>query len=197
MIVLFLDTCTSDLNIGLEKDGIVIHKYQQKHNNEHSKNTLIELNNILINENLKASDIDKIIVSVGPGSYTGIRVGVTIAKTLAWTLKIPIVPISSLKCLAISNDYADYYVPYIDARRGYVYGAIYDSNYNEVIPDQYIDFELLREKEEELEGIKLEIDESTIINIDKVMNYYRDYPSVNSHELNPIYLKKTEAEENL
>jgi tRNA threonylcarbamoyladenosine biosynthesis protein TsaB len=197
MIVLFLDTCTSDLNIGLVKDGELIYKYQQKHNNEHSKNTMTEINNALINQNIKPKDINKIIVTVGPGSYTGIRIGLTIAKTLAWSLNIPIIPASSLKAMAMTSEDADYYIPELDARRGYVYSAIYDSNYNEIIPEQYIKEEFLLEKKEELEGVTNMIDETATIDILKVVSYYERFPSVNPHELNPVYLKRTEAEENL
>ena len=73
------------------------------------------------------ADLTKIVVAKGPGSYTGVRIGVTIAKTLAWTLKIPLVGISSLEILASGTGrYFDGYVsPLFDASRGQVYTGLY------------------------------------------------------------------------
>ena len=66
---------------------------------------------------MKPADIEKIVVAKGPGSYTGVRIGVTIAKTLAWTLNIPLVGISSLEVLAAGvGRYFDGYIsPLFDA----------------------------------------------------------------------------------
>jgi len=70
-------------------------------------------------------EITKIIVVNGPGSFTGIRIGVTIAKVYAWTLKIDITTITSLEAMALSSkSNTTYKVPMIDARRGYVFAGI-------------------------------------------------------------------------
>ena len=72
------------------------------------------------------SELSKIVVAKGPGSYTGVRIGVTIAKTLAWTLSIPISAVSSLETLAANGQYFDGYIsPLFDARRGQVYTGLY------------------------------------------------------------------------
>ena len=73
---------------------------------------------------LQAKDIDKIIVVNGPGSFTGIRIGLTIAKVYAWSLKIPITTIYSLEAMSISSEGKKVHVPIINARRGYVFAAI-------------------------------------------------------------------------
>jgi tRNA threonylcarbamoyladenosine biosynthesis protein TsaB len=72
------------------------------------------------------ADLTKIVVAKGPGSYTGVRIGVTIAKTLAWTLKIPLVGISSLETLAGAGRYFEGFIsPLVDARRGQVYTSLF------------------------------------------------------------------------
>jgi tRNA threonylcarbamoyladenosine biosynthesis protein TsaB len=95
--------------------------------------------------NLKPNDIDKILVVNGPGSFTGIRVGITIAKTYAWGLKKDITTVTSLEAMAISSNFKGYKVPLIDARRGYVYGAIFDEDNNEVFKACHISLEELKE----------------------------------------------------
>ena len=71
------------------------------------------------------TEIDAIAVSEGPGSYTGVRIGVTIAKTLAWTLKKPLVGVSSLKAIAANGLFFDGLIcPIVDARRGNVYAGL-------------------------------------------------------------------------
>ena len=127
MITLFIDTSTTTLNVGLIKDDLLIDKSSMS-SSEHSKYTMSEIEKLFKNSNIAPKSVDKIMVIDGPGSFTGVRIGVTIAKTYAWACKINVVPISTLKAYALSLDGYDYYIPLIDARRGYVYGAIYDKN---------------------------------------------------------------------
>ena len=87
--------------------------------------------------NISPIDLDKIFVVTGPGSFTGIRVGLTVVKVMAWTLKIPVVPISSLEVIA-SGTPSDNNVALIDARRGYVFAGEYNKRLNNIDPDRYI-----------------------------------------------------------
>ncbi len=71
-------------------------------------------------------ELTKIVVAHGPGSYTGVRIGVTLAKTLAWSLNIPLIAVSSLATLASSGrNFNGYISPIFDARRGQVYTGLY------------------------------------------------------------------------
>ena len=92
---------------------------------------------------MKPADLDKIVVAKGPGSYTGVRIGVTIAKTFAWTLNIPLVGISSLEALAagVGRHFDGFISPLFDARRGQIYTGLYqfkNGQLESVIQDQIL-----------------------------------------------------------
>jgi tRNA threonylcarbamoyladenosine biosynthesis protein TsaB len=159
---------------------------------------------LFTNNNIEAKDIDKIIVVDGPGSFTGIRIGISIAKVYSWSLNIPITTITSLEAMALSCEDKDIHVPIINARRGYVYTAIYDKDYNELLKPQHIKLEELQEKLETMDEYEyISNDKFDGINnikeynpnLEKVVNYFKDKDSVNPHAVNPEYLKLTAAEE--
>ena len=144
---------------------------------------------------IKPKDIDKIFAVNGPGSFTGIRVGLTVAKTMAWSLKIPVVPISSLELIA-SGTPSDNNIALIDARRGYVYAGGYDKELNNTFEDKHILLENIKE------GTFIsydDIENAVKPNIDvlKVIHKHEKDKGINPHKLNPKYLKLTEAEEKL
>lgn len=202
MITLFIDTCTEILNVALIKDGIILGSSTIS-SSEHSKYTMPEIEKLFKNNNINPKSVNKIMVTNGPGSFTGIRIGVTIAKTYAWACNINVIPISTLKAYALSYDGFDYYIPMIDARRGYVYAGIYNKKYEEVMHDSYISIDKLIEKANVLNNVLFisnsnfnDIETvSTKINLQKIYEYYKDEDGINPHALMPNYLKKTEAEE--
>lgn len=200
MITLFIDTSTEYLTVALIKDDKVL-KENTISSSEHSKYAMVEIEKLFNDTGIDKKNVNKIIVTNGPGSFTGVRIGVTIAKTYAWACNINIVPISTLKAYALSYKGYDYYVPYIDARRGYVYASIYDKEYNEILNDSYISLEELLNKCEELSNIafigKSNKDEILPNKLDvlSIYNYYKNEKGISPHALVPNYLKKTEAEE--
>lgn len=206
MISLFLDTSSSYLTLAIIKDGKELKSLYEYLDKDMSKETLNKIKIIMDSLNLKPNDVSNIIVVTGPGSYTGLRVGVTIAKTYAWGLHKNLYSVSSLKTLATTISLENtYIVPIIDARRGYFFAGIYDEEYNEVLKDTYIKYEDLKEKLDTLnkpykfvttskvEGIESIIYKPNIENLFKHMKF----DEVSPHTLVPNYLKKTEAEENL
>jgi len=206
MKYLFIDTATHDLTIALASDDKVISAATSNNTNEHSKYALVELEDVFKKAELKPDDIDKVLVVNGPGSFTGVRIGVTIAKTYAWALKKDIIPVSSLLAHALSYDEHDYYVSVLDARRESVYAAVYDRNYKEVLEEQYISIDKLYDFISTLKGdiivigdtnIKNYENESIKIDVLKVINHYKEGQPVPAHSLNPRYLKLVEAEEKL
>ena len=202
MITLFIDTITTTLTVALIKDDNVLEESTVS-SSEHSKYTMPEIEKLFKNNNIEPKSVNEIIVVNGPGSFTGIRIGVTIAKTYAWACNINIIPISTLKAYALSFDNYDYYIPMIDARRKCVYAGIYDKNYNEVMNDTYISIDVLKIKVKDLNNIcyisndnikELEV-QKVKLDVQKIYDYYKESDEVNPRLLMHNYLKKTEAEE--
>jgi tRNA threonylcarbamoyladenosine biosynthesis protein TsaB len=166
---------------------------------------MIELQKVFDESNKKPFDVNKIMVINGPGSFTGIRIGVTVAKIYAWACNINVIPISSLKAYALSNKGYDYYVSIIDARRDSVYAGIYDNKYNSIMEDTYITKEELINKIKNFNNVLVvgntNLDgydvKNNDLNIENIYNYYKKEEGISSHMLNPVYLKKTEAEEKI
>jgi len=126
MIWLGIETANTPLSVAIVRDGKVVAELVQNIKLTHSAGAMPAIEEVLARAGLKAGDLDVIAVSEGPGSYTGVRIGVTLAKTLAWTLQIPLVGVSSLKALAANATlYNGLICPIFDARRDNVYTAVY------------------------------------------------------------------------
>jgi len=208
MKILYLDTSSSFLYCAIVKNDECIGEIKLNLERDLSSLALSQISNLFITTSTKPEDIDKILVVNGPGSFTGIRVGLTIAKTFAWGLNKKISTISSLEAMAISSnsDY-DYFIPVIDARRGYVYSGIYDKEGNEILKGQYISLEVLKVSVESLPGKYVFISNDNIDSVEPIKKYdpyfiaivnkYKDNEEINPHAVDALYLKLTEAEENL
>lgn len=207
MRTLYLDTSSSFLYCGVVEDDKLIDKIILEFNKDLSTETLFNIDKMFNDNKIDAKSIDKIMVVNGPGSFTGIRIGLTIAKTYAYSLNIPICLVSSLLAMAISTSSdsgIDFLVPIIDARRGYVYSAIYDnSTYNEILTEQYISLEALKVALKGLGDGYILISNNTfsfpvksyVPDILKIVTTLKDVKPVNVHFANANYLKLTEAEE--
>lgn len=202
MISLFLNTSIDFLSVAIVKDGVVLDSFYTKLNNDLSKITLSVIDDMLSRLSISKRDIKRIVCVNGPGSFTGLRIGVTIAKVWAYSLNIDIVGVSSLYVLATGVE-GDYIVPIIDARRGYVYAGIYDKDYNVVMEDCYISLEELSSRVSGLDsfvyvssnGFNDSIE--YVPNIDKVFKYLDMDNVSDSFSFVPNYLKRVEAEEKL
>lgn len=127
MIYLGIETANAPLSVAVVKDGKVIAEIVQNNKVTHSNGAMPAVEEVLQKAKITAAELDAIAVSQGPGSYTGVRIGVTIAKTLAWTLQIPLVGVSSLQALASNASlYSGLICPIVDARRQHVYTALYE-----------------------------------------------------------------------
>ncbi len=191
MIYLFIDTSSKNLIISIVKNMEMIYYFYEENIKESSSKIMPILDEGFKKTNLKPNDINKIFIVTGPGSFTGIRVGLTLAKVMAFSLNIPLIPISELELLStISNN--DIIVPMIDARRGYVFAGVYDNKLNNIKPDEYI------LKEELLNKItNYEIVTDGKPDILKIIKKHEKDEPINPHLIKPNYLKLTEAEENL
>jgi tRNA threonylcarbamoyladenosine biosynthesis protein TsaB len=99
-----------------------------------------ELESLLMRHGLRAGDIDRYAAASGPGSFTGVRVGLTLAKGLAFATGKKVVAVSNLQALA-SFGTAELRAPLIEARRGEVYAAVYDANLELVVPEMVTTFD--------------------------------------------------------
>ena len=203
MKYLYIDTSSSFLYAAILENDNIISKVCEDYGQSLSEIALPKIATMFEENNINPKEIDKIIVVNGPGSFTGIRIGITIAKVYAWSLKIKITTISSLEAMAISNNSDKVKVPIINARRGYVYGAIY-ANDKEILKPQHIKLEELQNKLRDINDyIYISNDEfEDIDNIEKyepdfikIVNKYKDKEEINPHLVNPEYLKLTAAEE--
>lgn len=201
MKYLVIDTCTSSLIISIIQNDKILAIHEEKLNSDMSTKIIPVMQELFNNLNMEPKDIDKILVAVGPGSFTGIRIGVTVAKTFAWSLNIPIVPFSSLELMATTNIKEDYIVPIINARRDFVYAGIYDEHLTVIEKDKYISIEDLKNKLQDKNYSFVSYDTfenltvtEPSINVLKIVEKYKNVEAVNPHKINPNYLKLTEAE---
>ena len=193
MKYLFINSATANLVVAIINNGKIAYIYDNNDGNDTSSKMMPVLDEAFKKSELKPKDIDKIFVVTGPGSFTGIRVGLTVAKVMAYSLNIPIIPISSLEVMASGNGGT----ALINARRGYVFAGSYDSNLNSLYHDSYVlmNDHLLKPYVSydsfDFETIKPNID------ILKVVKKHENDNDVNPHLIKPNYLKLTEAEEKL
>ncbi len=129
-IVLNIETATTNCSVSLSKDGeTLVLKEDNSAGYSHAETLHVFIDEVFKSSNIKPLEIDAVAVSKGPGSYTGLRIGVSSAKGLCFALNKPLIAIDTLESLAhqlkIENGFI---VPMLDARRMEVYSAIYNSN---------------------------------------------------------------------
>lgn len=144
MTILALDTSNKTLSVAVElTDGTIIEQTIEN-TLQHSVLLMPTIEAVFKEAGITAKDLTKIVVAEGPGSYTGLRIGVTVAKTLAKSLGIPLVGVSSLDVflppLAFKVEVGEVVVPFFDARRGNIFAVAYqktDKGFEKVIPERH------------------------------------------------------------
>ena len=218
MIWLGIDTSHTPLAVALVKDDQVLAEYKSSAKITHSIGAMPAIEELMEKADIKPNEIEAIAVAKGPGSYTGVRIGVTIGKTLAWTLKVPIYSVSSLQILAENAPYFPGVVCAImDARRGNVFAGIYTNG--EVVKEAHMSLEDLLNTLVSLEQPVLFVGMDVTIHWDHIkevlgdkvqrVNAAFDLPSaailietakklepIEVHSVVPEYLRITEAEAN-
>lgn len=182
MYTLYIDTHFVNLVMGLFKDDELLAE-KVISSNEHSKNTMLLLDNLLKEFKLDVKDLSEIIVVIGPGSFTGVRIGVVIAKILGYTLNIPIKEITYLE--AMSLNYNEGVILGIKDRNGAFIGE-FDDNH-ELIRDYYY-----------LSNTELSDDKRNIVydeglDLLKVKKFVNKRKAIPPHLLKPLYVKKIEV----
>lgn len=209
MICLFFDTSSDLLKVSLIKDDKIIFDKELHTKNDHSSYLVPTIDEAFKSNNIDFKELDEIIVGNGPGSFTGTRISIAVAKTYAFSFNIPVYMISSLEELIYDNDGYDFYVPIIEEKKENLYFSIFDKNKKRVMDDTYSSTEYMYKKLEELDGKILLISLSdkeyekydtvkaslNALNIMKNIDVNNE--KVNPHLLKPNYIKKIEAEAKL
>lgn len=179
---LFIDTHFNDVIVILSENGRIL-KEKKIFNEKENSRVIMPL----IKKMLKNRLPESITIVNGPGSFTGVRLGVTIAKTLAYTLNVPIYTITTLECIAINVESNEKIVGFSD-KNGYYIG-IFNKDYK-VIGE----FEYLSNSEFEEFSKNHVVNINVNINYEKVINYALTKTPINPHEVNPLYVKKLDVE---
>ena len=158
MYSLIVDSSTKILYISLVKDNDVIIERYVEGKNDHAKNIVSTINEALVSNNISVNDLNKIVVGNGPGSYTGVRMAVTVAKMMSTFKNIDLYTVSTLKLMA--SGYSGLVVASIDARRGNAFAAVFDlENNQELLVEGMYSYETLNQYE------KLSKEEKDIIRL--------------------------------
>ncbi len=138
MYILHIETSTKICSVALSRDEELIDYLERTEGMNHTALLAPMISQLLKSASLKPGDLGAISVSSGPGSYTGLRVGTSTAKAMAYSLNIPLLSIPTLSALAGAGfdkyPEADLGLPMLDARRNEVYTALYDRALTELFP---------------------------------------------------------------
>lgn len=132
--ILNLETATRNCSVSISKDGkTILCKEMAEAGYSHAEKLHVFIEECLKESNLTFKDLSAIAVSQGPGSYTGLRIGVSTAKGLCFALDLPLIAVDTLQVLASQLSISEgIIIPMIDARRMEVYSAIYNSNFEKI-----------------------------------------------------------------
>lgn len=126
MKTLAIDTANQVMGVALFQEKQIIGEHMTNLKKNHSVRLMPAVHQLMEDTAVSPEDLEKIVVSKGPGSYTGVRIGLSTAKSLAWALDIPIVGVSSLEVLAYQGRFFPGAIcPFFDARRGNVFTGLY------------------------------------------------------------------------
>lgn len=176
MKTLFIDTHLSDVILGLYDETKLYKKEEVIGEKQNSRIIMPMLSKLLENE-----EYDQILVVNGPGSFTGVRLGVTIAKTLAYTMNKPIKVISYIDMMNLSLESSNHIIGLSDGN-GYFIGEYED---HKKVKEYYY----LSNSEYKEFSSSNSIDTDVSIDMTKVLDYVKDLEETNPHAVNPIYVK--------
>lgn len=138
-LLLHIESSTEVCSTCLSKDGEIIEVIETQEPFQHGSQLTVFIDQLLKNNAISIESLDGVVVSSGPGSYTGLRIGVSVAKGICYGLDIPLIPVDTLQSLAnatiaLNNDPDAVYFPMIDARRMEVYTQCFSNTMKELQP---------------------------------------------------------------
>ena len=211
MKVLAFDTSSKALSLAILEDKQVLAETTINIKKNHSITLMPAIDFLMASLDWTPKDLDRIVVAEGPGSYTGLRIAVATAKTLAHTLNIELVGMSSLLAL-VPRQKEGLLVPLMDARRNNVYAGFYQ-NAKPVFPEAHLSFAEVLEQVKDadqvtfvgevgtfVEQIQEQLPQAnyqeTLPNATNLALWSWDREAASLHDFVPNYLKRVEAEEN-
>ncbi len=211
MKVLAFDTSSKALSLAILEDKQVLAETMINIKKNHSITLMPAIDFLMGSLDWTPKDLDRIVVAEGPGSYTGLRIAVATAKTLAHTLNIELVGMSSLLAL-VPRQQEGLLVPLMDARRNNVYAGFYE-NAKSVFPEAHLSFAEVLEQVKDadqvtfvgevgsfVEQIQEQLSQAsyqeTLPNAANLALWAWDKKADSLHDFVPNYLKRVEAEEN-
>lgn len=192
---LVIDSATPHLYISLLDGEKVIEEYFQKGNNDHSVTLMPTIEEMFTKNKISINDINEIIIGVGPGSYTGVRIGVVIAKMFAWTKEIPVKTVSTLALMASSSTKDGKVLAMIDARRNNAFMGefVLEQGVLSYLNEEVFGDKSLKENViEECNVVEFGKPNMKVILQSNVLRVVDDI-----HLLAPNYLRQTEAERSI
>lgn len=181
---LLIDTSSNQLAIGIADDYEVVYKIQYPALQKQSELATVEINKALKKLDIDVSELKRIIVTKGPGSYTGVRVGLTIAKIMSYVHSIPVCAISTLQALVGMEPKA---IAVLDAKSDKAYIGVY--NYGKVKTKETIEeVGSLDELLEKFEGYKIYGDKSLIKQLDTPIDLIENMFQISKIEKNEKYV---------
>src|SRR5882724_775033 len=139
-LILNIDTSVDAASVCLAQDGEVLQQAANGQQKDHASWLHVAISKILQHAGFRISDVQAVAVSIGPGSYTGLRVGLSTTKGICYAMNIPLIAIGTLDMIAFAakDQDADLICPMIDARRMEVFTALYDQKLKQIMPPQAI-----------------------------------------------------------
>lgn len=189
---LLFDVSTNLMFVGFAKDDVMLDFSIRIASRDHAKYLVDRIEQILKRNRTTLDQIDEIIIGIGPGSYTGLRIAVMVGKMLAYTKNIPLRTVSSLYFM--TSGYEGRIAALIDARRGYVFSEVHEGT-QILLKDGYRDFKELAQLDVYKNAKTIFVDDrSFLISFKRI--YEKSVLVENVHDLVPNYLRRTEAESN-
>ncbi|BCR35152.1 tRNA (adenosine(37)-N6)-threonylcarbamoyltransferase complex dimerization subunit type 1 TsaB [Mariniplasma anaerobium] len=189
---LLFDVSTSVMFVGYAKDDELADFSIRIAKRDHAKYLVDRIEQVIKRNHLTIDDIDEIIIGIGPGSYTGLRIAVMVGKMLAYTKNIPLRTVSSLYFM--TSGYEEKVAALIDARRGFVFSEVHDKD-QILLEDGYRYLDDLSSIDVYKGSKTVFIDDRNFLVSAKLV-YQKSVLVKNVHDLVPNYLRKTEAENN-
>lgn len=219
MRILGITTSSNNCSVAITEDNCLIKELNINNAKTHSETLMPLIDSLLKETNLNLSDIDYLACDIGPGSFTGIRIGVSTIKAISETKKIPICPISSLEGLAYNtNLQTDLIVSLIDARNNQAYCGVFNKDYTvniEFFADSILNIiEILKQKKQSITFVgnasllhsdiikenfeNCYIENNNILSASSIcsaaFSKIKENKIISSDELVPLYLRKSQAE---